>query len=455
MALVWDFAQQVAVGATPGNTYSYFDEMTQAFYASGGALKTKIGKITKGQWGSQLRETELSLLANVSVIDVDHESNGYVLIAAQLGSDVVLLMYDYLVDVSSWLESGTWKLQPDNPIKAGSISLKNADKEVFRRSPYTLFSPGARLRLQFYSGDSDPYNIGMFYIDTSPFAEKSESFTFTGRNSVGFLLSDQLFDELNVFHSITRTDLIRAILGNAGVTQDLMIIQADSTQVETMTFEDDSSYLKGLQSMCDLFDWYFDDLPDGRIVVGDENFVKSYVAATGIYEFEMGNELYSKSVDRSASDVYSRVAVKRQGDNWRRIFADLPYYSGWFVGNHRTYYQSVPDETSNEDMDRILQQLVEGMQYLGITESFSGPFRPYLQSGDVAKITEEGVPRLVGIITDITHTFGRSGYKTDFTVTSGGTINNPDNSATIATRYKGQLSGANRKRRLLDYLKVA
>lgn len=454
MALTWDFSRELTAGAL-GNSLYFFDEMYQALYLSSGVLTTQIGLIDDGDWSALSRQSALSLdESGVSSLDVEHESNGYLILAGRQDGKVVVWIYDYMADVTDWLSSGTWKLQPDNPIKAGNVTLLNADMDAYRRSAYTLFSPGARLRLQYISGDSDPFDIGAFYIDTSPYEVGAESFTFAGRNQIGFLLADQTFDENNVFSSITRTDLVRTILTNAGVPDDRMVVMSDTTVVDSKTFEDDSTVQSGLEDLCDMWGWYYDDMPDGRIVVGDEAYVRGIIGATGIYEYTLDEDLYSLSLTRTASDAYSRVCVKRQGDNWRRIYGDVPYYAGWFVGAHRTYYQEVPEETTNAEMDRVLTDLIEGMQYTGITETFVGPLRPHLQPGDVAIVTEYGEDRIVGIITDITHSFGSNGYTTSFTVTSGGTISDPESPTTVATKYKGQLGGANRKRRLLDIIKA-
>ena len=97
---------------------------------------------------------------------------------------------------------------------------------------------------------------------------------------------------------------------------------------------------------------------------------------------------------------------------------------------------------------------MDGLQFCGITEKFDSPFRPWLQVGDVAVVTGGDAPKIVGIITDIQHMFGTSGYFTQFTVISGGKISNPENPETVATRYAGKLGGANRKRRLLDYIQI-
>ncbi len=450
MPITWDFSRQLDAAASPGNTTSYFDTMCQSFYVDTGQIKTQIAQLNNGQWQDIEPEDEIAISeSGFSELDIEHHFNGTVAGSAQHDSDVVLLLYEYMIDVSTWLKDGTWRLQPDNSIKAGTIDLVNADKSRFEDNAYTLFGPGNRLRFLHRSGDSAVFEMGTIYIENSPFADYAESFRFSGRNAIGFYLASQTFDERTTYTG-TRTEVFTQMLLDAGVPEPLIMVKTDATAA-SFEFEDEDSYFEGLTLATELIDWYFDDLPDGRIVIGDEAYIKSVVATTGIYSFSRGSEVVSRNVSRDSGNVYSRVCVRRKGDSPLSLYADVPYYDGWAIAAHRTFYQDVPDDTIQATMERIRDQLVEGMQYSGITETFLSPFRPWLQNGDVATITGDGA-RLVGIISDITHQFGRNGYWTQFTVTSGGTISNPDNPETVATKYIGSMGGANRKRRILDYL---
>jgi hypothetical protein len=55
-----------------------------------------------------------------------------------------------------------------------------------------------------------------------------------------------------------------------------------------------------------------------------------------------------------------------------------------------------------------------------VIESFTGPFRPHIQNGDEAEIISSTGTRLLGLITEVTHSFGKSGFRTDFTCESAG-----------------------------------
>lgn len=451
MSILWEFARELKTAATPGNTTSYLDELSQSFYISGGKIKTQIGQVENGQWGDLSREPEIEISeAGYSKLDIEHNYNGAVFGTAEKNGDVIFLMYEYMLDVSQWFLTGTWQMQPDNPIKAGQVEIANADMRRFSDDAYTLFSPGSRFRLRFSAGDSELYEIGTFYIETSPYNELESSFVFNGRNSVGYLLARQTFDDKKTYSGQTKAMFVE-ILEDAGVPDNLIVVQDKATNV-TFSFKEDDSFLDGMIAATEQVDWFFEDLPDGRIVVGSETFIRDQVSRTGIYYFDKGKDIFSRSVTRSADGAFSRVCIRRGGETPLSLFADVPYFDGWFIGKQQTYYHTVHGNTGQPTMERILEQLVEAMQFTGITEEFSSPFRPYLQVGDVAVITGND-DRIVGIISDLRHSFGVDGFFTTFTVTSGGTISDPENPSTIATRFAGKIGGANRPRRLLDYIK--
>ena len=195
--------------------------------------------------------------------------------SAQHNSDVVLLLYEYMLDVSTCLKDGSWQMQPDNPIKAWRVTIKNADIRRFSDDAYTLFSPGSRLRFQFRSGDSDPYQIGSMYIEESPFSDDGTEFSFAGSNAIGFQLAKQTFDERTAY-SGERSAVITQMLQDAGIPRYQMVVQVDTTAV-TWMFKDSDTYLTGLQIACQASGWYLDDLPDGRIIIGNLAFMRSYI----------------------------------------------------------------------------------------------------------------------------------------------------------------------------------
>ena len=371
MALTWDFVRQISPGADPGSTVSYFDTAQQAFYTFNGQIYTQAGEVDSGQWQDTPRGVEIEKIisdAEYSVLDIEHNFNGSVFGTAQHGSDVVMLLYDYMMDVSSWIKNGDWSAQADNPIKVGSLTIQNVEMTKFDDDAHTVFAPGSRMRLRYAMGDSEPQPLGIFYIEDSPYSYGEDAFAYRGRNLLGFLLSNQTLDE-RISYTGTRTAIIRQLLTDAGVSTAKMLVAEDTTEA-TLSFESSKNYFQTLQETTTLFDWYFDDLADGTIVVGTAEFLKEHVAKTGIYTFNLGQDCISQSRSRHIDGVYSRLCIRKKGADPLNLYADIPYYEGWAMAGHRTYYQDVPDTTDQATILRIRDQLVEGMQYSGITEKF-------------------------------------------------------------------------------------
>jgi hypothetical protein len=449
----WEFARQLASSATPGNTTSYADNSCQSFYIKDNAIKTQVALLPAGDWANITRDAELAIsdaYEDYSVLDIEHHYNDYVYGIAQHGADIVLLIYVDMRDVSRLISAGDWQMQPDNSIKAGSITVKNFDASAFDNNESSIFLPGNRVRLQFYAGNSVSYDIGIFYIESSPYDEGGTGFKLSGRNLIGFHLASQMFDE-NTEYTGTLTSIFEEMLNNAGVYSDYILIEVTGTTA-TFSFKPADNFMSGITAALEMADWYMDDQASGRIVIGSAEFVRENAATTAIYSFNRGTEVFSRSVDRNIGNVFSRACVMRNGPDPLRVYQDVPYYDGWHLSSHKTFYQTIPDTATTDQMNAVLIQLVTGLQYNGITEKFDSPFRPWLQVGDVAYITGGDLPRLAGIISQIQHEFGENGFFTSFTVISGGEVSNPENPNLISTSYVGRMGGANRQRRLLDFL---
>ena len=93
MALVWDFAREIASGL-PGNTTSYYDEWTQAFYTNGGYIVSQKGLLDDGQWQDVAREPEQQISdSGYSMLDIEHHFNDLLFGAAYHNGDVVLFYW--------------------------------------------------------------------------------------------------------------------------------------------------------------------------------------------------------------------------------------------------------------------------------------------------------------------------------------------------------------------------
>ena len=89
---------------------------------------------------------------------------------------------------------------------------------------------------------------------------------------------------------------------------------------------------------------------------------------------------------------------------------------------NKTLYVNIPEGTSLFDAQNYANQIANSLQFVGKVESFTGPFRPQLVLGDEAVIVGDNGSNTLGLITEITHRFGKDGFYTDFTVDSGGRL---------------------------------
>lgn len=452
MALTWDFARQISPGADPGNTTSYFDAMQQALYTFNGEIYTQSGALSLGQWQDTPRGVEIEKIISdtgYSKLDIEHQNNGVLYAVAQHNANFVLLIYQYMMDVSANVLDASIEHQPDNPIKGGNITVQNIDNNLFEDSEHSVFVPGNKVSISMRVGSLLSYELCTFYIESSPYSIPAESFSFSGRNKIGFFLAQQTFDENNVFVG-SCPDILISMLSLSGLSAtDYMVETGTLTEEITLTFNAKDSILSGILAIVELLDWYIDDLPSGLIVIGSAEYIMTNVATTGIYDFKRNEDVFTHTIDRSIDGVFSRLCLQRNGMFPKTVYFDIDYFDGWQVAPHRTFYQDVPDTTTDEQMTTVAEQMIERMKYTGIVETFYSTIRPWLHTGDIAHITDVG-PRYPGIITNFTHSIGRAGFFTSITVASGG-VSDPDE-LNPTSAFVGKLGGVNRKRRLLDYL---
>lgn len=160
------------------------------------------------------------------------------------------------------------------------------------------------------------------------------------------------------------------------------------------------------------------------MVIGGATHLQ-YHCPAGYYSFNRGPDLFSREVSRDDREVYSRVCVHDR-DFAVAVYEAVAFQDGWNLPSRKTLYVEVPEGTSQAEAEAMAEHLANRLANVGIIESFSGPFRPHLQPGDAAEITEPGkMARTLGTITQVSLKFGRSGYTTDFTVDSGGVLRKP------------------------------
>lgn len=105
-----------------------------------------------------------------------------------------------------------------------------------------------------------------------------------------------------------------------------------------------------------------------------------------------------------------------------QIYEDVASFSGWNLQSNKTLFVQVAEGTSTANAQAIATELAGRLESVGKVETFTGPFRPQLLVGDGATIMDSEGNTELGLITEITHNFGKSGFTTNFTVDSGGRL---------------------------------
>jgi hypothetical protein len=178
--------------------------------------------------------------------------------------------------------------------------------------------------------------------------------------------------------------------------------------------------LEGLQTIMDavsdgtLGGWAIREQMDGTIVVGPLQWEGHDQPSS--YDFERGTDVFSRDVTRDDADSYSRVCVKTSTESvYRAIEGRFP------LPTKKTLHVTAAEGTTTLDLEQQADMLAGRLSQVGIIETFDGPFRPHIQPGDEAIITDGG-SQLLGVITTVRHVFGENGFRTEFTVDSGGQV---------------------------------
>lgn len=336
------------------------------------------------------------------------------------------------------------------------------DEGVFR-SEKTLFTPNAKLKLYLSAGDSDPYEIGTAYLDSIDYDLYSDTVPISGRNVVGTRLSDQTFGMNNEFSGLS-SDIFKKILTLAGI-EDYAV--QTGTHSKAWKFEYSDTLLEGLEKMLEYYyEWKLLETPEGKIVIGGPSFLLKYIQNND-YVFNGGSEVFSRKTTTKADAAYTHVCVKcadteEQTDSEDNkttvelhppVMLPIPSFNGWELPDHKIYHAEASSGMAAEEMESLAQALVKQLQYTGVSETFTSPIRPWLLTGDIARIYYDGDTEStsLGLITSVKHTLGKSGYMTEFTIDSGGTVTEEDAFSVTTNRPAG---GHTRKMTLPDLIKL-
>ncbi|HQP79049.1 MAG TPA: hypothetical protein PL115_04190 [Bacteroidales bacterium] len=138
-----------------------------------------------------------------------------------------------------------------------------------------------------------------------------------------------------------------------------------------------------------------------------------------VYTFERDKTCWSFSVEYDDSEAVSRVCVTcAEPEN--TVYATVPRSKWWVQPSHRTVYVTAADGATLSEITAMAEELAEIVAISGRQESFVGIFTPQLTIGDEVQLVIGIKYETIGTVVDVSHSFGRGGFYTAFTVDSGG-----------------------------------
>ena len=138
-----------------------------------------------------------------------------------------------------------------------------------------------------------------------------------------------------------------------------------------------------------------------------------------MYTFERDKTCWSYSVEYDDSEAVSRVCVTCSEPK-NTVYANVPRSKWWIQPSHRTIYVTAADGASLAEITDMAEELAKTIAISGRQESFVGIFTPQLTIGDEVELIIDTKTETIGTVVDVTHSFGRGGFYTAFTVDSGG-----------------------------------
>lgn len=446
-ALVWNSYRAVASGAIGGVAH-YDDEQAQSIWLDGG-LKTAVTEVTQGHWREAVYGDPITVTSDAyTFLRLDQAAVGTLHGVALLGGAPVYLRYVYAADISAMVADGQLTAQVDNPITQLSVTVKNVVSDIFTASG-TLYNPGAKLTLSFSAGDSEPTRMVTAYVDDLDVDIMSPTVPISARNSTGYLLASQTFDENTHFDGLSH-EIFAQILTLGGVKKTIIDV---GTGTKSFDFSPSQSLLDGLNVMFQYYDtWRMAELADGTIVIGSDAFVSTY-APRNYYQFDGGSEVFSRRTSKSADAAYTHVMVAG-GEGTTPVKRAVNAWDYWALGARKTYHAQGVDGMTQAELASYADALAAKLQYVGIGESFDSPLRPWLAVGDVAKIKYGAeTPVSLGLVTEVRHRFGEGGFYTGFSVDSGGSVT--DGAEYLLESHASQLLGYNRRQRVIDFMNIS
>lgn len=408
----------------------FANTQAQVFYLQDGELYGKpTDKIDNGEWQNTIFQDEVDASPDTGMSHFEVKVlPGWGIIGGYKAGDIhKMIIYEFAWEMDRYLNSGSIKHSIDNPISSFNLSLENPDigdpehpGNIAINEENSLLSPGAKVTFKFGAGDDlNDYEMGVFYVDRSNFTLLNETASVDGRNLIGKALKDQTLDESYQTGFNYNNLIIENFFKHANLDSNQYLIENTSAR-NWFDFKPNMDILSALNEIFKaMLNWKVRELTDGTIVVGSPNF--SWFTSNGVYNFYRNKDIFSRGIVRDDMGAYRRVCIHDSDFNIV-VYKDVKGYSGWNLQAKKTLYVQVANGTRLSEANLYAEEVANRVDSVGKIESFTGPLRPHLTCGDEAVIIDEKGSKSLGLITEITHVFGKSGYYTNFTVDSGGRL---------------------------------
>ena len=320
---------------------------------------------------------------------------------------------------AEWDMDNVWAISPYFNDGFPSLRWQNLQPPPVEVLPSC--TPQSTIKLEFSAGDSASYPMGIFYADKSVYKVGSAGTKIDGRNSIGKYLKDQSFDERCNYPSQAVSTMLESMLSGAGLTK--YYVQPNLTQMG-MDFAPNKNILDGIEEILQyLPSWQMREEVDGTVVIGERT--DSHFTQPSRYTFQRDRDIFSREVVTDDRAIYGRVCVHTE-DFTVRVYRPVTSDLGWTPPAQKTLYQQVPEGTTSMEAATIANSLAASMANSGKIETFVCAFRPQIIPGDEAEILEADASKtMLGVITQVGHSFGVQGFYTEIVVDSGGRVGKP------------------------------
>ena len=286
-----------------------------------------------------------------------------------------MIIYEFAFEMDIYLNSGSIKHSIDNPISSFTLSLENPLNEnpehegnVAVNEESSLLSPGAKVSFKFSMGDSDDYDLGVFYIDRSNFKLLSETASVDGRNLIGKALKDQTLNEAyQTGYSLVST-IIENFMLHANLDSNQYLIEL-SSQSNWFDFKPNMDINGALEEIFKAtLNWKIAELVDGTIVIGSPTY--GGFVQNSSYVFYRNKDIFSRGIVRDDMGAYRRVCV-HTSDFSISAYEDVQAYSGWNLQSNKTLYVQVADGTRLAEATAYAEEIANRLENVGKIESFT------------------------------------------------------------------------------------